>query len=206
MADRPNQNWEARQIDTRGPNFRIDVKNPQMGFDGADLYNFYSTNDSKDVNLVGFTEGGRYRIYSDRVVEIVSGSKNDEDGTIDINIVGLNGDVCITAARNGRVRIKAKNVMIDAAEDLDLKAGRNITLNASSGRILLKGNKADVEALTGNLVPKTFGQKVFQSSFVGKDIVDKVFKNPLPFISGPAGTVLSSIGPASSLASSLFGG
>lgn len=181
MADK---NWAARQIDTRGPNFRIDVKNPQVGFDGADLYNLYSTNDSKDVNLVGFTEGGRYRIYSDRVVEIVSGSKTDEEGSIDINIVGLNGDVCITAARSGRVRIKAKNVMIESAEDLDLKAGRNITFKSGSGRILFDGNKIDKKALTGNAITETFGMKVFKGSFVGADIIQTAFSIASPLIGG----------------------
>jgi hypothetical protein len=89
MATRPNQNWEARQLDSRGPQFRIDVNNPQMGFNGIDLYQIYSFNNNQDVNLAGFTEGGMYRIYSDRNVEIVSGSKSDEEGSIDVNIVGL---------------------------------------------------------------------------------------------------------------------
>ena len=34
MAEKPNQNWEARTIDSKGPKFRIDVNNPQMGADG----------------------------------------------------------------------------------------------------------------------------------------------------------------------------
>lgn len=180
----PQQNWEARQIDSRGPNFRIDVKNPQVGFNGADLYNFYSFNDNKDVSLLGFSEGGMYRIYNDRYLEIVAGSKSEEDGSIDINIVGLNGDVCITAARNGRVRIKAKNVMIEAAEDLDLKAGRNVTVKSGSGRILMDGNKIDKKALTGNAIEKSFGMKIFANSFVGADIVKTAFNVASPFIGG----------------------
>jgi len=184
MADRPNQNWVARQIDSRGPNFRIDVKNPQMGFDGPDLYNFYSWNDNKDVNLVGFTEGGTYRIYNDRYIEIIGGSKSDEDGSIDINIAGLNGDVCITAARNGRVRIKAKNIQIESAEDIDLKAGRNLTLKSGSGRILMDGNKIDQNALTGNAIKDTFAMKVFKNSFVGSEFLETAFKAAVPFIGG----------------------
>ena len=184
MAERPNQNWEGRQIDSRGPNFRIDVKNPQIGFNGPDLYNFYSTNDNKDVNLVGFSEAGKYHIYSDRFIEIVGGSKSEEDGSIDVNIVGLNGDVCITAARNGRVRIKAKNVQIEASEDIDLKAGRNINLTASNGRILQNANKCDVKALTGNAIPETFGMKVFKGSFLGLDLIKASFTIDVPLIGG----------------------
>ena len=200
MATRPNQNWEARQLDSRGPQFRIDVKNPQMGFNGSDLYQIYSFNDNQDVNLAGFTEGGTYKIYSDRHVEIISGSKSEEEGTVDVNIVGLNGDVCITAARNGRVRIKAKNIMVEADEDLDLKGGRNVTISAGSGRVLTEANKIDVKALTGNGIVETFGMKVFSQSFVGSDLITSTFSNVAPLIGGAVG------GPVGSAVGSFVGG
>jgi hypothetical protein len=174
MAERPNQNWEARDIWSLGPKFRIDLNNPQMGSNGTNVYAFYGVTDNNDVNLVGLTESGSYRIYNDRHIEIIAGNKESSDG-IDIVIAGMNGDVTITAMRNGAVRIKGKNIMIDADEDVDIKAGRNITLNSGSGRILLKSNKADVDALTGNLVKETFGTQVFSGSFVGGDIVGKAF-------------------------------
>lgn len=171
-----NQNWEARHIDSRGPNFRIDVKNPQMGNNGSEVYNIYAVSDDGDVCLSGLTEGGKYRIYNDREIDIVAGSMSESDG-VDITITGLNGDICITACRNGAVRIKGRNIMIEADEDVDIKAGRNINLNTSSGRILMKGNKIDKSALTGNSIDaaETFGGKVFQGSFVGVDIVKTAF-------------------------------
>jgi cation transport ATPase len=69
--------------------------------------------------------------------------------------------------------------MIDADEDVDIKAGRNITLDSGSGRILLKANKADCDALTGNLTPKNtnWGAQVFAGTFVGSDVLDVAF-NP----------------------------
>jgi cation transport ATPase len=99
---------------------------------------------------------------------------------VDIVISGRNGDVCITAEKNGRVRIRAQNIMIDADEDVDIKAGRNITLDAGSGRVLLKGNKLDANGLTGNLVPEgtSFGEVVFNGTFVGQDIVKAAFSGP----------------------------
>ena len=200
MATRPNQNWEARQLDSRGPQFRIDVKNPQMGFNGSDLYQIYSFNDNQDVNFAGFTEGGTYRIYSDRHFEIISGLKSEEEGSVDVNIVGLNGDVCITAARNGRVRIKAKNIMVEADEDLDLKGGRNVTISAGSGRVLTEANKIDVKALTGNGIVETFGMKVFSQSFVGSDLITSTFSNVAPLIGGAIG------GPVGSAVGSFVGG
>jgi hypothetical protein len=173
MAERPNQNWESRDIFSLGPKFRIDINNPQMGFDGTDVYTIYGVTDNKDVAIAGLTEGGTYKIYNDKSIELVAGSKGTEGG-IDIVIAGMNGDITITAMKNGQVRIKGANVMIQADEDVDIKAGRNINLNASNGRILLKSNKADCNALVGNLAEATTGsfvQRVFLGTKVGPDFL-----------------------------------
>ena len=114
---------------------------------------------------------------------------NNENCWIDlfkelINEIDQNGDVCITAEKNGRVRIRPQNIMIDADEDVDIKAGRNITLDSGSGRVLIKANKADCKALTGNLVPpgSSFGEQVFSGSFVGADIITNTFNGGLTSI------------------------
>jgi len=190
MAERPfdKQNWQGRSLTSFGPKFRIDMNNPQMGCNGTDVYNLYAVTNNNDVALTGLSEGGMYRIYNDRSIEIIAGQKSESNG-VDIIISGRNGDVCITAEKNGRVRIRAQNIMIDADEDVDIKAGRNITLDAGSGRVLLKGNKLDASGLTGNLVPEgtSFGELVFADTFVGQDIVQAAF-------SGPASGITSLIG------------
>jgi hypothetical protein len=179
-------NWEGRNILSLGPKFRIDLANPQMGFNGSDVYNMYAVTDNNDTSLTGLTEGGTYRIYNDKTIEIVAGKNNSETPGVDIVITGKNGDICITAEGNGRVRIKAQNIMIESDEDIDMKAGRNINLNAGSGRILLKGNKADVKALTGNLIPNglDFGSQVFSGSFVGADVIQAAFAATEAFVGG----------------------
>jgi hypothetical protein len=178
MAERPfdKQNWQGRSISSFGPKFRIDMNNPQMGCNGTEVYNIYAITDNNDVSLTGLSEGGNYKIYNDHSIEIIAGQKSNSNG-VDIIISGRNGDVCITAEKNGRVRIRAQNIMIDADEDVDIKAGRNITLDAGSGRVLMKGNKLDAKALTGNLVPAgtSFGELVFANTFVGQDIVKAAF-------------------------------
>ncbi len=183
MAERPNQNWEARDILSLGPKFRIDINNPQMGCNGTNVYAMYATTDNNDVCLTGLTEGGKYRIYNDRDIEIIAGNKESSEG-IDIVIAGMNGDVTITAMKNGAVRIKGKNIMIEADEDIDLKAGRNVTISSGSGRVLLKGNKIDKDALTGNAIVNTFGSQVFSGSFVGADIVKSAFEVGTSLITG----------------------
>jgi hypothetical protein len=190
MAERPfdKQNWQGRSLTSFGPKFRIDMNNPQMGCNGTDVYNLYAVTNNNDVALTGLSEGGMYRIYNDRTIEIIAGQKSESNG-VDIIISGRNGDVCITAEKNGRVRIRAQNIMIESDEDVDIKAGRNITLDAGSGRVLLKGNKLDASGLTGNLVPEgtSFGELVFADTFVGQDIVKAAF-------SGPASGITSLIG------------
>jgi hypothetical protein len=190
MAERPfdKQNWQGRSLTSFGPKFRIDMNNPQMGCNGTDVYNLYAVTNNNDIALTGLSEGGMYRIYNDRTIEIIAGQKSESNG-VDIIISGRNGDVCITAEKNGRVRIRAQNIMIESDEDVDIKAGRNITLDAGSGRVLLKGNKLDASGLTGNLVPEgtSFGELVFADTFVGQDIVKAAF-------SGPASGITSLIG------------
>lgn len=173
MAERSKQNWEGRDYCSFGPKFRLDLNNPQMGGSGTNVYSFYGITDNKDVCLAEFSEGGTYRILNDKSIELIAGEKGTEGG-IDIVIASKNGDITITAMKNGAVRIKGGNVMIHADEDIDLKAGRNISLSAGSGRILLKGNKADVDALAGNLIESTTGSfvsRVFEDSYVGIDFL-----------------------------------
>jgi hypothetical protein len=203
MAERPNQNWEARDIFSLGPKFRIDINNPSMGYNGSDVYDIYGTTNGKDVSLCGLTEGGKYRIYNDRDIEIIAGNKSDGAG-VDIVIAGMNGDVTITAMKNGKVRIKGKNIMIDADEDVDIKAGRNITLNSANGRILLKGNEVTADGLLGNLIDNTigsFGMRVFSGSFVGGDILGTAFATATGGL-----TSIIGVGGAISTAGKLFGG
>jgi len=187
MAERPfdKQNWQGRSITSFGPKFRLDMNNPQMGCNGTDVYNLYGVTNNNDVQVTGLTEGGSYRIYNDRSIEIIAGQKSESNG-VDIIISGRNGDVCITAEKNGRVRIRAQNIMIDADEDVDIKAGRNIILESGSGRVLIKANKADCDSLDGNLAPKgtSFGEIVFAGTYVGSDIITQTFRGGIASIIG----------------------
>lgn len=186
MSKVQNYNWESRDIWSLGPQFRIDVQNPQVGSNGSSVYDIYGISDNRDVNICGLMQGGIYRIYNDKTIEIVGGYKNKEK-QVDIKITGENGDICITANRNGAIRIRGKNVVIQAEEDVDIKGGRNVNISAGSGRVLLNCNKGDINGLTGTLVEalgSTFGMKVFEGSFVGGDIVKAAFTVGKAFIGG----------------------
>jgi len=185
MAEKQNQNWEQRVVDSRGPKFRLDVNNPQMGADGANTWLQYAVTDNKDKQFCALSESGVFRVHNERMIEVVAGSKNSPSDT-SVKISSVEGDITITVMGNGQVKISGGNVVIQADEDINLKAGRNITLNAAS-RILLKGLKVDASGLLGNLIEKTVGgflQRAFKGSKVGEDYLS----NPPPgdkFISKP---------------------
>lgn len=171
------QNWEARSYWKLGPNFGLDIKNPQMGNDGTDVYSFYGITDNNDINVFGLSNAsGLFKIYNDRSIEIIAG-QNNNGGGVDIVIAGKNGDVTITAERNGNIRIRGKNITLDADENLNIVAGKNV--NISSGkRFVVQSPQADAVAKTGNLAPKgtSAGERTYgPEPESGIDIVEDNF-------------------------------
>lgn len=194
-------NWQDNHKLCFGPQVRIDCNNPQVGLNGSDVYTFYSVTDNKDQNVFGLTEGGIYKVYNDKSIEIVGGKTNNPGG-VDITITSKHGDITITAEKNGQVRIRAKNITIDADENVNINAGKNVNIRAGT-RFVVQANQADVGAVTGNMLPQnsSFGEKVFGggtsttkvneasnlasgdkpplpaggASYLGKDVVQNMF-------------------------------
>ena len=117
MAERPEdqQNWQLRQYDSFGPHFRIDSGNPQMGYNGAVVYDLLGSGKDGNTSTVGMTEAGLYHMYNDQCIEIMGGNKVGGGGVC-VNIVGANGDVTITAMSNGDVRVTGQNIILDFLE------------------------------------------------------------------------------------------
>ena len=67
--------FSKRRVESYSPDFRLETANPQMGFNGAGVYDFYGRTDNGDVSLQGLCQGGIYHFYNDRTIEIVAGSK-----------------------------------------------------------------------------------------------------------------------------------
>jgi len=175
MPQRPSQNWEGRNFTSFGPKVRLDMANPQMGLNGCEVYDLYAVSDNNDISLIGMSEGGILHIYNDQCIEIIGGQKSRSTG-IDIVITGKNGDVTITAEKNGQIKIRGASVTINADENIELIAGKNITLK-SGNAINLKSNIANCDALEGNLAPgdQTWGARVFTGTFIGRDIIARQF-------------------------------
>ena len=177
MAERI-QNIFKRQLISFNPNFRIDTANPQMGRTGTDVYKIYGVTDNGDnQSSISLSSSGLMTIYNDHSLQIVGGEKNDQ-GRDDIVIIGKNGNVSISA--DGIVRIYATNIMVEAEQDIHFKAGRNINMKAGAGRIMIDGQRVDVEGTSGNMISllgKDFTKKVFEGSFVGIDFIDNLISD-----------------------------
>ena len=190
----PEQNWERRILQSFGSNFRLDVNNPQKTVGGEDVYNFYSVTDEEKVCLMGQQQDGIWRLYNDDKVEIVGGAKVVEDGVC-VTIVGKNGDVVINADNNGRVRVRGQNIMIQADEDVNITAGRNVNIKSGSGRVLLSGNTLEKDGLKGNLLDpeKQFAWRVFEGTGLPAGSFSSLL-SPFSGITDLAGSIVGGAG------------
>jgi len=132
-----NQNPQGHAYTSFSPNFRIEVNNPQVGFNGPGIYDLYGFNDDGDVSLAGMTQGGIYRIYNNKSIEIVGGEKNERGG-VDIIITGMKGSIFITAQENGEILIKGAKVTVESKGEMTFKSGGNMKLDC--------GNRFDIFA------------------------------------------------------------
>ena len=163
------QNYQRRQFEVFSSNVILDTGNPSMGYNGANVYGLYANTDAGDVSFSGLAQGGLYKLYNDRTIEIIGGQKSEETG-VDICITGKNGDVWITAMKNGQVRIRGANIVVDADENLTLKAGNNSKIKAGN-KLDLKATIANCDAKEGNLVDK--GIAFMGQSFAGTYVYDE---------------------------------
>ena len=125
-----NQNWQKRQYDSFGPHFRIETANPELGRVGNVSYNLYGYSDSKDVSNLGMMGDGQFQIMADQCITIAGGA-SVEGGGLCINIVGTKGDVAISAEKNGDVRIKGRNIFLDASENIELTTGGKVEVDSA---------------------------------------------------------------------------
>ena len=132
-----NQNPQGHAFTSFSPNFRIEVNNPQVGFNGPGIYDLYGFNDDGDVSLAGMTQGGIYRLYNDKTIEIIGG-QNSERGGVDICITGMKGSILITAQENGEILIKGAKVTVESKGEMTFKSGGNMKLDC--------GNRFDIFA------------------------------------------------------------
>ena len=163
-----NQNPQGHEFTSFSPNFRIEVNNPQVGFNGPGIYDLYGFNDDGDVSLAGMTQGGIYRLYNDRTIEIIGG-QNSERGGVDICITGMKGSILITAQENGEVLIKGAKVTVESKGDMHFKSGGNMKLDC--------GNRFDIYAKEAYCdAPHSYGPDCIATEDNANSMLNQVFK------------------------------
>ena len=162
-----NQNPQGHEFTSFSPNFRIEVNNPQVGFNGPGIYDLYGFNDDGDVSLAGMTQGGIYRIYDDRTIEIIGG-QNSERGGVDICITGMKGSILITAQENGEVLIKGAKVTVESKGDMHFKSGGNMKLDC--------GNRFDIYAKEAYCdAPHSYGPNCIATEDNANSMLNQVY-------------------------------
>ena len=163
----PKTKFHKRSLESFSPNVRLDTGNPQMGQNGADVYNLYANTQNGDKSVIGMTEGGITHVYGDRTIEIVGGQKNPE-GSVDIFITGLHGSIVINALENGDVCIKGRNIHMEAKEDITIKAGNNIKIQAKNILELGPGKKGYCKFTETTKRPNWHAICGYQENLVGR--------------------------------------
>ena len=106
-------------------------------------------------------------MYNDKTIEIIAGNKSERGG-VDICITGMKGSVLITAMENGDVRIAGKDIILEAKQDIKLKAGGNITMDA--------GNKFDIKAKEAYCeAPHSYGPDCIATETNKKTFLNQVY-------------------------------
>ena len=166
------QNWAPWAFDKR-PNFVLQTSNPTVGFGGATVLQQVMEQNNQ-TGIWGMTEDGQMNIFNDDCITITGGVT--KDGGTCLNLIGKNGDVTITAERNGDILIKGSNILIDADQNINIMSKKNVTISGKSSIFFDTPNLA-TNALTGNLAPRdvTFGGLVFRGTKVGGNAISDAF-------------------------------
>lgn len=174
MSTRPEdlQNWSLWDFDEK-PNFKFQTGNPTYGFGGGTVFG-QQMEQNNQTGHFGMTEDGQMNLFNDDTISISGG--NTKDGGTCVNIVGKNGDVTITAMKDGNILIKGSNITIDADENINILSSKNVRIKGSSS-IFFDTPNLNTNAMTGNLAPRnvTFGGLVFRGTKVGQGAISNAF-------------------------------
>ena len=174
MATRPEdlQNWSLWDFD-ENPVFKFQTGNPTYGYGGGTIFS-QQMEQNNQTAAITLTEDGQLNFFNDDTITITGG--NTKTSGECINIVGANGGVTITAMKNGTVKIKGRNIQIDADENINIESKKNVRIHGKSSIFFDTPNLA-TNALTGNLAPRnvTLGGIAFRGTKVGQGAISNAF-------------------------------
>ena len=138
-------NWSKYWFN-EGPNFKEILGDETVDFGGGSIWRkIFEQNDQ--TAYIGLSKVGHLNIFNDDAINLIGG--NTKKGGACLNIIGTNGDVNITADKNGVVRIKGAKKIVYDSPDMFFNCGRHIHFKANS--IQLECNSLNTTAYKGNL-------------------------------------------------------
>ena len=168
---------EARVLDSFGPNLVIETNGP-VGVGGGFAYQLYAKNKKGATWQQALHESGLATMEASDRLEIQTGKKN-KSGNVSFIAMAHHGDVCLNS-NSGWVRIKGKNVVIDATNQLLLQGKHVMIGNAdkTTSDVQLLSRKIEINA--SKEVKVTGGSKITKDSknLFLKSSLDKTM-NPL---------------------------
>ena len=174
MATRPEdlQNWSLWDFD-ENPVFKFQTGNPTYGYGGGTVFS-QQMEQNDQTAAITLTEDGQLNFFNDDTITITGGITKTSGECV--NIVGANGGVTITAMKNGTVKIKGRNIQIDADENINIESKKNVRIHGKSSIFFDTPNLA-TNALTGNLAPRnvTLGGIAFRGTKVGQGAISNAF-------------------------------
>ena len=168
-------NEQNHEIKSFGPQFFIETGSDRMSFCGRTVYFIGAatklkndgTGESQVKNNISFHETGLARYYTEKQLQIEAGVLS-KDNEIAMSTIVHHGDYTVNADR-GKLRLKAKDIILEAADDITLKA-KTIQIGhqeqGATEQVRIEANAVQVNTRGGNIGDLLKTSSLF-SSFAG---------------------------------------
>tara|TARA_B100000287_G_scaffold424970_1_gene470513 strand:+ start:49 stop:651 length:603 start_codon:yes stop_codon:yes gene_type:complete len=170
-----NKNWQIRQYDNYGPHFRIDTGNPEVGADGATVWGMYGEDpDTKAKCSLRQSSTGFFHLYNDGNIEIIGGmgpegsAANKEGNTVDLLLrAGSDGgQISLKVKEDGTIAISGgKKITLDA-KDIEINAGNNVDISAGNKIEFNSTTLTYTEKCIWGKIPPNLGEMITAGTFV----------------------------------------
>ena len=147
-------NQENHEIKSFGPQFFIETGSDKMEKTGKAVYKIAAiTKNGKFRNNITFHEPGLARYYTEGRFQVEAGDRG-EPNDVNYFTVVHNGHYSVNADK-GEIKLKAKNIVIEATNNLTLEAGNTIQIGypqaGATKLIRLEANKIVAKTKGGNV-------------------------------------------------------
>ena len=168
-------NEQNHEIKSFGPQFFIETGSDRMSFCGRTVYFIGAatklkndgTGESQVKNNISFHETGLARYYTEKQLQIEAGVLS-KDNDMTMNTIVYHGDYAVNADR-GKLRLRAKDIILEAADDITLKAKTiqiGHTEQGATEQVRIEANAVQVNTRGGNIGDLLKTSSLF-SSFAG---------------------------------------